>query len=44
LGLKNIWIQQGIINMEAAQKAESGGIKVVMDRCIMVEHQRSGLS
>lgn len=40
LGLKNIWVQQGIINMEAAQKAEQGGINVVMDRCIMVEHRR----
>ena len=40
LGLKNIWVQQGIVNMEAAQKAEEGGINVVMDRCIMVEHRR----
>jgi uncharacterized protein len=43
LGLKNIWIQQGIINLEAAQRAEAGGIRVVMDRCIMVEHRRAGL-
>jgi uncharacterized protein len=43
LGLKNIWIQQGIINLEAAQRAEAGGIHVVMDRCIMVEHRRAGL-
>jgi hypothetical protein len=40
LGLKNIWVQQGIVNMDAAQKAEQGGIKVVMDRCIMIEHRR----
>src|SRR5438270_3329200 len=40
LGLKKIWVQQGIINMDAAQKAEQGGIKVVMDRCIMIEHRR----
>ncbi|HEX3572135.1 MAG TPA: CoA-binding protein [Acidobacteriaceae bacterium] len=40
LGLKNIWVQQGIVNMEAAQKAEQGGIRVVMDRCIMIEHRR----
>jgi uncharacterized protein len=39
LGLKNIWIQQGIINLEAATNAEAGGIHVVMDRCIMVEHR-----
>lgn len=40
LGLKNIWVQQGIINMDAAKRAEEGGIKVVMDRCIMIEHRR----
>ena len=40
LGLKNIWVQQGIINMDAAKKAEQGGINVVMDRCIMIEHRR----
>ena len=39
LGLKNIWVQQGIVNMEAAKRAEEGGIHVVMDRCIMVEHR-----
>ena len=37
LGLKNLWVQQGIVNLEAAAKAEAHGIKVVMDRCIMVE-------
>jgi predicted CoA-binding protein len=39
LGLKNIWVQQGIINPEAAAQAEAGGIHVVMDHCIMVEHR-----
>jgi predicted CoA-binding protein len=41
LGLKNIWVQQGIINLEAATRAEANGIQVVMDRCIMVEHRHS---
>ena len=40
LGLKNLWVQAGIVNEEAAAKAEAGGIRVVMDRCIMVEHRR----
>jgi len=40
LGLSNLWVQQGIINLEAAAHAEAGGIHVVMDRCIMVEHRR----
>ena len=40
LGLTNLWVQLGIRNEEAAAKAEAGGIRVVMDRCIMVEHRR----
>jgi predicted CoA-binding protein len=40
LGLPNLWVQQGIVNLEAATRAEAGGIQVVMDRCIMVEHRR----
>jgi predicted CoA-binding protein len=44
LGFKNLWVQQGIIHPEAAARAEAGGIHVVMDRCIMVEHRRAGLS
>ena len=40
LKLPNLWIQMGIINAEAATRAEAGGIHVVMDRCIMVEHRR----
>jgi predicted CoA-binding protein len=39
LGLPNLWVQQGIVNLEAAARAEAGGIHVVMDRCIMVEHR-----
>ncbi len=40
LGLKNLWVQQGIVNLEAAARAEEGCIRVVMDRCIMVEHRK----
>ena len=40
LGLKALWVQQGIIHLEAAAKAEAHGIRVVMDRCIMVESRR----
>jgi predicted CoA-binding protein len=42
LGLNDLWVQQGIVNLEAAARAEQGGIRVVMDRCLMVEH-RNGL-
>lgn len=40
LGLRNLWVQSGIVNLEAAAKAEAGGIHVVMDHCIMVECRR----
>lgn len=40
LGLKDLWVQLGIRNEEAAARAEAGGIRVVMDRCVMVEHRR----
>jgi uncharacterized protein len=40
LGLKALWVQQGIVNLEAAAKAEAHGVRVVMDRCIMVESRR----
>ena len=43
LQIKNIWVQQGILHEEAAARAEAGGIRVVMDRCIMVEHRVAGL-
>lgn len=43
LNLKNLWVQLGIVNREAAQRAEAGGIHVVMDHCIMVEHRRARL-
>jgi uncharacterized protein len=39
LTLKNLWVQQGIVNLEAATRAEAVGIHVVMDHCIMVEHR-----
>ncbi len=41
LNLPNLWVQQGIVNLEAAVRAETAGIHVVMDRCIMVEHRHS---
>jgi uncharacterized protein len=44
LGFENIWVQLGIINLEAAAIAEAGGMRVVMDRCIMIEHRHAGLS
>lgn len=37
---KALWLQLGVIHEAAAQKAEQSGILVVMDRCILVDHQR----
>lgn len=36
---KAVWMQQGIINEQAARLAELNGLVVVMDRCISVDHQ-----
>ena len=38
LGLKKIWMQEGAINEEAAERAVAGGMIVVMDRCILSDY------
>ena len=35
-----LWCQFGVINAEGARIAEAGGVTVIMDRCIKVEHAR----
>ena len=42
LDLKQLWVQQGIVNEAAAATAETHGIAVVMDRCLMIEHRMRG--
>ena len=40
IGAGALWCQFGVINAEGAQIAEDGGLTVVMDRCLKVEHAR----
>jgi uncharacterized protein len=41
IGAGALWLQFGVISADGAQIAERGGLKVVMDRCMKVEHARN---
>lgn len=40
IGAKAVWMQEGIVNQEAAAKARQAGLLVVMDKCMRKEHIR----
>lgn len=40
IGARVVWMQLGIVNEEAAQKARDAGLEVVMDRCVKIEYAR----
>jgi uncharacterized protein len=40
IGAGTLWCQFGVINEEGARIAEDGGVTVIMDRCLKVEHAR----
>jgi predicted CoA-binding protein len=40
VGARAVWMQEGVIHEEAAERARAAGLQVVMDRCILKEHRR----
>ena len=40
IGARTLWLQLGIANDEARAIAEAGGLTVIMDRCLKVDHRR----
>ncbi len=40
VGAKAVWLQLGLVEPQAAQKAREAGLQVVMDRCMKIEHEQ----
>lgn len=42
IGAKALWLQLGVISPEGEETAERGGLRVVVNRCMEIEHERYG--
>lgn len=40
IGARAVWMQEGVIHEQAAERARQAGLVVVMDRCILKEHRK----
>jgi predicted CoA-binding protein len=44
IGAKVIWMQEGVVHEEAAERGEAAGLTVIMDRCLLKDHRRLALA
>jgi predicted CoA-binding protein len=40
IGARVVWMQEGVMNEQAAKRARDAGLEVIMDMCMMKEHRR----
>jgi hypothetical protein len=40
IGARGVWMQEGVVHEDAADKARAAGLEVVMDHCILKEHRK----